>query len=145
MIVTPRRSIERNFTKFQGQEIWVGKRVIRIPAGGVRSIRGIHKRTTRALREYLARRNPGFAVVATHSAIAHLLRFLPADLSKCLLVVDEAHRVRGETNLLKRQGRRSELRSIVDEVRAKGGRVLYATATPDRLERQRHSAARHVG
>lgn len=72
-------------------------------------------------------RAPGYIFPTTHQQLARWgVEALSEDLTGALLVVDEAHHVAAST----------QIGDIARTWRARGGRVLYVTATPYRGDRQ---------
>jgi len=134
LIVAPQRHIERGFVAERDMTVrwpegWAGRQAaVVVPAGMVREARRQGRGTTRAVLAYLNQPAPGYALACTHAGSLGLVASgdalaLPAQLRGMVLVVDEAHHAPADG-----------LSAVVALWQARGGRVVYSTATAFRAD-----------
>jgi superfamily II DNA or RNA helicase len=142
VIAAPQLHVEHTFAEHGVTAAAVGGDRIELPADLIRSLDA--RQRTEAVLRYLGRKSPGYAVACTHQTLIQVMADrLPPALKNCLLVIDEAHHAPSEG-----------LGAFVAAWRKRGGRLLFATATPYRqdwepvvLERMklfRRSLAEHM-
>ena len=142
IIAAPQKHIEQGF--HGSREIrWPDRdQTIDVPVDFVRTAAG----RSRAILEYLETPKPGYVLSCTHAALTALLRGvgLTEDLTRVGLFVDESHHAAADG-----------LGNVVAEWVQRGGRLMYATATPygradgrnpifDGMRRLRRSQAEHM-
>jgi superfamily II DNA or RNA helicase len=124
VIAAPQKQIENGFVEHGITTVTFGRQRIDLPADIVRSLGS--KRRAEAVARYLQLKSPGHAVGCTHQTLAKVnADQLPASLKGSLLVIDEAHHAPS-----------NGLGAFVSAWRQRGGRLLYATATPYRTDWQ---------
>jgi hypothetical protein len=132
VIACPQEDIEQGFLGDEDVRAeWPGgsRRPLVLRPSDVRRVRGSGKSASRALFAYLKDPNPGYGVVCTHQVLNYLMgsfaTLLPADFSGRLLMLDEAHHAPAPV-----------LSKSVDAWSRRGGRLVYASASPYRSDGQ---------
>lgn len=131
IISAPQEQIERGFLLDTDMEVsWpagvAAQPTLRIPARLIRAARRDGCGTRRSIARYLAAEGRSYALACTHAALNWLEDDdLPADLRGCVLVIDEAHHAPARG-----------LARVASLWRARGGRLIYCTATPYRMDGQ---------
>lgn len=131
IVAAPQEQIERAFLGATDVRVaWpmgtAAQPVLTIPQRLFRAARRDGCGTRRSIQRYLAVSERAYALACTHAALCTLTGDdLPADLTGRLLIVDEAHHVPARG-----------LSRIARLWRARGGRLLFLTATPYRTDGQ---------
>jgi hypothetical protein len=121
IIAAPMEHIEAGFTSRDFDAVDVGGEVVETPARLIRGARASSKGSRVAIAEYLSR-PAGHALATTHQAIGSIdLATLPDQLDGKVLMIDEAHHAGADA-----------LGRVASGWRARGGHLLFATATPYR-------------
>lgn len=129
LIAAPQEQIEASFiARARSAIAWpsglAAQPVIDIPAEFIEAARNGGSGSRAQIRRYLSMEKPCSVLACTHSALTKLeRRDLPSNQKGQVLVIDEGH-----------HGPARELGRAIDEWIARGGRVIFLTATPFRAD-----------
>ena len=122
LIAAPQQQIEAGFVHRPFDAVRLGDgRAVELPKGLLRAARAERGGSVDSIRSYLESPS-GHALVTTHAALVRPIG-LPEDCKRKLLIIDEAHHWPSRS-----------MQVVVHEWRRRGGRVLFATATPFRAD-----------
>ncbi len=126
IIAAPQCTIEAGFIPDSPQVVKVemagGPRRVRIDPKRVRRA-GEGGASVRSVLRYLARANPGYVLTCTHAALVAVMKRHTGVLAKALLFLDESHHAEAD-----------RLKVALDAWSDRGGRLIYASATPYRTD-----------